>query len=142
MGETKQKNHPLEGQYIIYKYGEQDSMDERWALALFQLKKGKMKEVYNPRDHVMEACVMGEENIEELLQLMEKRGIKKVYSVFHMDDFFGIPANWFSLEHTTRGKEVEEWAEYESLYRDDEETNLLKERGIAVEFYKEPRKAR
>lgn len=30
MPERSQKNHPLEGQYIIYKYGEQDSSG-KWA---------------------------------------------------------------------------------------------------------------
>jgi hypothetical protein len=44
------------------------------------------------------------------------------------------------LESTEREKEIEEWAEYRALCRDDDETALLRERGIVVEFYDATRK--
>lgn len=138
----KENYHPLEGKYIIYKYGEQDTISEAWALALFRLREGRMENIYHPRDHVMEASDMGERNIAELLNLMKERGINNVFSVFHLEDFFGIPAHWFSLEHTPQGDEVEEWAEYASLHTDDAETNLLRERGITIEFYDARQEAR
>ena len=97
MNESRQRNHPLEGKFIIYEFGAHDYAGEGWALALHQLRNGIMEEIYHPVDHVLQPSDIGKKNVEELLRLMEERGIKEVYSVFHLDDFFGIPAHWYSL---------------------------------------------
>jgi hypothetical protein len=134
------QKHPLEGKYIIYKYGQQDSVGEGWALALFMLKDGKMAEVYHPMNEIWaEACSMGEQNVEELMKLMEKIGIKEVYTVFHIKDFFGIPANWFSLHEKDPKppKQIEYWAEYQPICKDEYEHQVLAEKGIRLRFYDE-----
>ena len=131
-------NHPLEGKYIIYKYGEQDSVGEGWALALFLLKDGKMAEIYHPMNGLFqEACSMGERQIEGLIKIIQKRGIREVYTVFHIKDFFGIPANWFSLHEKDPPKEIEYWAEYQPICMDEYEHQVLAEKGIRLRFYNE-----
>jgi hypothetical protein len=134
--------HPLEGRYIIYKYGEQDSVDEAWALALFQLKNNKLDEIYHPRDHVFEACSMGRQNLDELVEVMTKHGIKNVVSVYHRDSFFGIPAKWRSLQSVPEGESVDEWYEFKPLGRyDDQDTAFLQNRGVTVDFYDDTKKS-
>jgi hypothetical protein len=135
MDKTPKLPHPLEGEYIIYNFGEQDHEDEAWALALYQLKNGIMTEIYHPGNHVDCPSEMGARNIEELLRLMEQEKIKKVFSVFHLEDFFGIPSKWFRTDGKQDSGEVEEWAQYKHLSRDDDYSRLLKDRGIIVEFY-------
>jgi hypothetical protein len=141
MGIKKSENHPLEGKYIIYNYGIQDYEDEGWALALFQLKNGYMNEVYHPGNHVLQQGAIGEQQTEELLELMKKRKIKKVYSVFSLDNFFGIPSTWISLhEPNEKVEEIELWAEWKSIEKESYEHRILKEEGIEVIFYEEPKK--
>ena len=141
MRENKTKKHPLEGKYIIYHYGTQDCVNEGWALALYRLNKGVMREVYHPVDHVLQASNIGERNIDELIQLMKKKRIKREYSVWHLDDFFGIPAQWISLhEEETEPEEIEYWAEWKHVRRNSDEHEKLTENDIEVIFYEEPHK--
>lgn len=130
-------NHPLEGKYIIYKYGLQDYADESWALALYQLNKGKMDSIYFLEGGDQMSAI-GEHNIEELLDLMVRKKIKTVYTVFDVKDFFGIPWDFVSLhEQDKEPEEIELWEEWKCLYEEDSEYNLLKEKGIEVVFYSE-----
>jgi hypothetical protein len=138
-----EQKHPLEGEYVLYLYGEQDCIGEGWALALYRMKNNRLEQIYHPADHVIQPSAIGEETNEQLLKLMEKKGIKEVYTVHHLDDFFGIPANWFSLEGIlgpkNESEEVECWGEYKSVSRENEEYRLLQAKGIKVNFYEEPR---
>ena len=131
--------HPLEGKYIIYNYGHQDHAGEGWALALFQLKNETMREVYHPANHVMQLSDIGDTQTNELLELMIQKDIRKVYSVWHIRDFFGIPANWFSLHPSGEEiGEVELWAEYQHIEKGGSEHQRLMHNGIEVIFYDEP----
>ena len=97
-----------------------------------------MQEMYHPGNHVDQQSSIGERNIEDLLNLMEKKKIKEVYSVFHLTNFFGIPGDWFSLhEKDDEVDEIEFWAEYKHIDKDGTEHLALKERGIEVKFYEE-----
>jgi hypothetical protein len=141
MGNSVDKSHPLEGEHIIYNYGVQDSLDEGWALALYKLEDRKLREIYHPGDRVLQESDIGERQIDELLELMKKREIRKVYSVWHLDDFFGIPFNFISLhEPNEEPEEIEYWAEWKHLEREGREHNNLKRAGIEVIFWEEPRK--
>jgi len=129
--------HPLEGQYIIYKYGVQDYADESWALALYQLNNGRMESIYFP-DGGDQMSGIGERNIEELVGLMVRKEIKTVYSVFHVEDFFGIPWDWRSLhEQDEKPEVIELWEQWEAITEESYEHARLKEKGIEVIFYNE-----
>ncbi|MEI6731457.1 MAG: hypothetical protein WCK90_02120 [archaeon] len=132
---NKVSPHPLEGKHIIYKYGEQDSVGEGWALALFRLNKGILHQLYHPADHVFEPSMIGGRQKDELVALMLKKEIREVFSVYHHDPFFGIPREWFETRKYNPGETVDEWAEYESLTKDDEDFIFLAEKGITVKFY-------
>jgi len=99
-----------------------------------------MQEIYHPVDHELEPSHIGDENIEQLLKLMERQNIKKVYSVFHLDDFFGIPGQWISLhEPGQEPEEIEYWAEWRRIDKGSDEHEILAGRGIEVIFYDETR---
>jgi len=135
--------HPLEGKYIIFNYGVQDHADEGWALALYKLINDKLEGIYfpEPANSLGDMSSIGDRNIEELIKLMLERGIKKVYSVFHLDDFFGIPFGFVSLhEPDEEPEEVELWSEWKSLSKDGYEHNRLKSEGIDVLFWDEARR--
>lgn len=133
------KMHPLDGQHIVYYYGTQDCEDEGWALALYKLDGGRMREIYHPVNHVLQPSGIGERNVDELIELMKRKRIEKVYSVRHLNDFFGIPAEWISLhEPGEEPEEVELWAEWKQVEEGGEEHQKLQENGIEVIFYEEP----
>lgn len=133
-------NHPLEGQFIIYDYHAQDYERESWALALYQLRESNMMAVHHPEDYATQPSEIGREQDEQLLRLMERENIMRVYSVRHLDDFFGIPFGSVTLDEiiTEEGEEIEYWCEWKPLRKDSEQHLRLRERGIEVVFYEEP----
>lgn len=94
-----QEKHPLEGEHIIYQYSTQDYAGEGEALALYRLARGCMQELYHPVDHVMQASDIGEQNIDELIELITRRRIKKVYSVWHSNPFFTETFKYYNTLH-------------------------------------------
>ena len=76
MGSEK-NNHVLEGKYVIFRYGEQDTIDEAWALALYHLEGGELKEIYHPGDYVLEPCDMGDEQINDARLQVPHPGIQQ-----------------------------------------------------------------
>lgn len=126
----------MEGEYIIYEYGTQDYTGEGWALALYKLEGNELQEIYHPVDNESEPSNIGEQNIEELINVMIKKNIRKVYTVFHLQEFYRIPSNWFSLQEQDT-EEIELWAEYKSIEKDGYEHQRLKENGIELLFHEE-----
>jgi len=138
MGKAKTSRHVLDGEYIIYNYMTQDHADESSALALYRLSNNKMETVYHPADYEWGASDIGEHSNDKLLELMKARGITRVYSVHHVEDFFGIPAGFISLHEDDEEIDVIDlWAEWDSLNEGDENHQRLSEAGIEVLFHGE-----
>jgi hypothetical protein len=133
--------HPLEGEYILYEYGEQDYAGEGWGLALFQMVDGKMIELFNPKDELSfwaEAPEL-ERTIETLMERMRIKGISRVYTVNHTRKWKGIPGEFFSLhEPDTEPDQIELWAEYRAVTHWSTEgryRELLRENNIELREY-------
>jgi len=91
---------------------EKDHSGKGSVLALFKLEGNKLLEVYSPM--IDEAYSLGERQVNRLISLLKEEKIKKVYSVFHLEDFFGVPAFWFSTyskEYSGKDEEVRCWIE-------------------------------
>jgi len=143
---SRKKIHALEGKYIVFRYRECDSEDEGNCLAVYCLSRNKLDKIIVPYAD-MGPCelnfdVIDRENgdfisIDEFTaRTLKKRGIQELISVFHHNDFFGIPYGCQELSENFNAKgELEEWCEWNSLCNDDYELDLLKEYGINVKFY-------
>ncbi|MDP3955424.1 MAG: hypothetical protein Q8Q15_03625 [bacterium] len=150
MGDCEKKEriipHPLEGKYIVFKYTECISAEdcEKSALALFKLNKGKLENIWTP-------SATNPWNYpglnEKLIEMMKRKGLQEVYSVYWDGDFFGIPKEEVELteprkcfDHDT-GEKTEkleyDWYQYESVCFDTEEGDLLKRGGITLHIYDE-----
>jgi len=130
------RKHPLNGQYIAYIYTHHEYGDEQSRLAVYKLQNKNMKEIYHP----LNGLGIIDVTLDEIINIMHKKKIRKVYSVFHLDDFFGIPAHWIDLSDKKEETESNYWCEYKRIEEDSDEYPRLKENGIEVLFYEEPRK--
>jgi len=142
--------HLLEGKYIICSYTEQDQEPEDGfvpepgtALALYKLKKGKLEEIYHPRDHFMfvDAECM---NNDGLIDFMERQKITKVFNVISKGDFFDLK-RYVDLDgRKNRSELVGKYCRYDPLDKKSEEDKeifvLLKKNGIKVRSYDEDKK--
>mgnify|MGYP006287299559 CR=1 FL=1 len=127
--------HQLEGKYIVYEYGIYDGEYEDWALALYRLRGEDMKEVYHPSDHARRPGAIGEEQKGQLIKLIKRKGINKVYSVNHHRDFFGIPPRCVEIP-TDEGVEMQ-WEEWVPVREGSHSHRELEGEGIEVAFREE-----
>jgi len=134
---TSTTKHLLDGQYIVYNYIHNQYDDKQSGLAVYKLQNRKMKEIYRP----LNGLGIIDVTLDEIINLMHKKNIRKVYSVFHLDDFFGIPSTWVDLSERKEETESNYWCEYKYIEEQSDEHLRLQEKGIEVLFYTEPRKA-
>jgi hypothetical protein len=99
------ESHPLEGQFVVFGYTQQDDPDmgEGSALALFEVRAPRLVEIYHPMSELWaEAAGMGRRQLEELLGILQRTSMTTVHSIVHSKDpyqeFMGISYKWFSME--------------------------------------------
>jgi len=139
--------HPLlNGRHIVFNYAEQDHFAEGSALALLRLRGNELKTIYHP-GRSFEPINLHESNA-GLLELMKRKGIKEVVSVFNCGkDFFWVPGSWYSLEEEEKQQldadnperedknEVECWAEWDAVCSGEDGYEFLASNGINILMY-------
>ena len=136
MAETEKR--PSEGDYVIYHYGLQDDADEGWALALYQMRDGRLRGVFHPGDLHLgdnQSTISGEDD-KKLFEFLKETGIEQVYSIFHYEDFCGIRHGCLSMHEGEDPDEIELWQEWKPIYDGRDEHRELQDQGIEVLFYR------
>lgn len=102
----------IEGKYFLFAYSADYTSEgnhDGEALEIFQVKKGKLEEIWHPCDHAF-MNILTEEQSEKACQYLVKHKIKVVYTpgwIKEPNKFMGM-----TLDNYT---DADNWVKYESL---------------------------
>lgn len=137
----------LEGKYIVFAYRECDDETEDCGISIYKMKESKLEEIFDPGTYYnpgqYQACYYDEKlkryiSVNELaLRKLKKLDVKEVYAVDSLNDFFGLPKEFCTINPNSGCKNgCFNWGWYRHIADEGEElVSILTENGIKVIDY-------
>ena len=134
-GKKLEEKLNIEGRYFLFVYSADYTSEGHYggeALEIFQVRKGKLEEIWHPCDHAF-MNIISEEHSEKACKYLKKHGIKTVYTPGWTKD----PSKFLNIKYDNY-TDKDNWHKHDSL---DEELGywrgFLKIYNIELRVYNE-----
>jgi len=124
----------LEGKYFLFEFSADYTVEESMghALEIFQVRNGKLEEVWHPCDHAFMNCIDEEQSV-KACEYLKKNNIKEAYTpgwVINPGSFLDIQFDDYT--------DADNWVRYDPLTRQlDYWKGFLQNFGITLKIYDE-----
>lgn len=125
----------LEGKYLVFEFGANYTVDEYcenggWALAVLQVKNGRLEERWHPCDHST-FNEIGEDENRKALEYLKRKRVRKVYT---LNSIRGNPPYVF-LGFTLANDKDSDWYCYSDLSNEFDWKTFFADAGIELRTF-------